>query len=433
MAIDKIHTNLAFTGIAIGDTQTLPHGLVLRGDPLLPDFIFLQYPGSFELVSADTVNVTIRNTANTGGDCIAYVFCLHPAIRLLGAAPDDGNMDQGLSPRPFCPGSPNSGGTSGGAFDVVVLRPGGVAAQNVVTTWDDALALLAQLQGTRFLQFDDSNITPIVIPTPTVPGTPYDMTGVVWASVPDRIVSVEVPEGVTFTGLRAFDDRVLVSFTGTTPPVADFASPAPQQDTITLSNGATISCSGAGPFFSVDENTVVLLNTQSGFGGGANAVLDIAGTAIVTVFGQGAQCALSDDTISGIVGTTLNLIRANDATFAFSDDQSAFLGTLNRVNATADFRYPTAVLTGATGLLVASQLVRVNPTGGAFTVTLPPALELRGQSITIVNVSASTNIVTVAAAGGDTINGAASLLMSGNHFFVEVTSDGANTWYVTGG
>jgi len=430
MAIDKIHTILNFTGIAIGDTQTLPHGLVLRGAPLLPDFVFLQFQDTFELVSATTTDVTIRNTANTGGDCEAYVFCLHPAIRLLGLAPDDGTMQQGLTPRPFCPGSPNSGAGGGGAFDVVVFRPGGVASENVVTTWDDALSLLAQLEGTRYLEFDDSITTPIVIPTPTVPGTPYPMEGVVWATVPDRVVTVTVPEGVSFTGLRSFNDRIQITFSGTTPPVSDFVNAAPQLETVTLSNGALIRTSGGAAFFSIDADAQILLGAEGGFTSGTE-VVDIATGNTVSIFSLGAQAILSDDTIAGAVGATLNLVRANDAPFSFSDVQTAFLGTLNLTNTTRDFTYPTAVLTGNLALGDASQLVLVDPTGGPFAVTLPPAAAHRGESITVKNTTASVNNVTLTAGGGDNIDGSASMVMSGDHFFVRLTSDGANAWYVT--
>jgi hypothetical protein len=114
---------VSFTGVPIGGTSTLAHGLTLNGVSVVPDLVFLQYPTSFELAASTVLTITLRNTANTVGDCLAYVSAIHPAIRLLGLQPDDGLMTQGMTPRPFCPGSPNAGGGGGGtaqAFDYTV-------------------------------------------------------------------------------------------------------------------------------------------------------------------------------------------------------------------------------------------------------------------------------------------------------------------------
>jgi len=107
---DRLFSILNFTGIAIGATQTLPHGLNVGGiGQLVPDLVLLQFPASFEFVSATTVNLTIRNTANPTGDCEAWCQAIHPVERSFGLAPDDGTFKQHLVPQPYCPGSPNAG------------------------------------------------------------------------------------------------------------------------------------------------------------------------------------------------------------------------------------------------------------------------------------------------------------------------------------
>jgi len=123
MSLDKLASMLSFVGVPVGATATLPHGLTLSGRSVTPDLVFLQYPSTFELAGATSTSITLRNTANASGACLAYVSAIHPAIRLLGMAPDDGNMTQGMTPRPFCPGTPNSGGGGGGnaqVFDYTV-------------------------------------------------------------------------------------------------------------------------------------------------------------------------------------------------------------------------------------------------------------------------------------------------------------------------
>lgn len=121
MSLDKLAGMLSFTNVAIGDTATLPHGLILNGVSVVPDLILLQYQDTFELAGANAQTITLRNTADTGENCLAYVSAIHPAIRLLGIPPDDGNMALGMVPRPFCPGTPNTGGGGNAqAFDYTV-------------------------------------------------------------------------------------------------------------------------------------------------------------------------------------------------------------------------------------------------------------------------------------------------------------------------
>ncbi len=381
---DKLYSVVNFTGVAVSGTATLPHGLTVGGvGGVVPDLVFLQFPDTFELVSATKTTLTVRNTANVGGACLALCHAIHPVERSFGLSPDDGTFSQHLTPQPYCPGSPNTPGSGGSAsFDTVVFRPGGVAAANVAVTWAGALVLLAAQEGTRRLEFDDSITTPIVIPAGA-----FDMTGVTWASVPDRQSRVTVAEGTTFTLLRSFD-HVAVTFSGTTPPVSDFASASPQIDTVTMTNDASLVMSGAGPFFSVGADCQFILGPQSGLFTGTNAVIDIqTGGFTVTVFQEGPQSAVSDDTLSGLEGSTINLVVADSAPFSSSESQVVFTGTLNYLNDTQDRTFPTAVITALDTLTTASQLALVNPTGGAFVLNLPPAAGLRGQSITVKNTT----------------------------------------------
>lgn len=106
---DRLYNILNFTGLAIGGTATLPHLLNIATTPVKPDRVDLQFPSSFELVSADTLVVTIRNISNGTGNCLAWIDAIHPAIRLLGGPPDDGNMVQSMVPRPFSQGPDSPG------------------------------------------------------------------------------------------------------------------------------------------------------------------------------------------------------------------------------------------------------------------------------------------------------------------------------------
>jgi hypothetical protein len=75
-------------------------------------------------------------------------------------------------------------------------------------------------------------------------------------------------------------------------------------------------------------------------------------------------------------------------------------------------------------------LVLVNASGGARTITLPAANALAGRPIRfqIEKTDSTANTVTVQRAGTDTIEGATSVVLSGQWASVTLVSDGAGAW-----
>ncbi len=76
-----------------------------------------------------------------------------------------------------------------------------------------------------------------------------------------------------------------------------------------------------------------------------------------------------------------------------------------------------------------NETVRCDPSGGAFTVTLPTAVGNSGSVVEVKNVTASTNTITVDGNGAETIDGALTLALSTARAAVVLRSDGAN-WMV---
>lgn len=75
------------------------------------------------------------------------------------------------------------------------------------------------------------------------------------------------------------------------------------------------------------------------------------------------------------------------------------------------------------------ETVRVDPTGGAFTITLPTAASISGQQIKIKNISTSVNTVTIDGFGSETVDGSLAFLVNVPFECVTVESDGTN-WMV---
>lgn len=74
-------------------------------------------------------------------------------------------------------------------------------------------------------------------------------------------------------------------------------------------------------------------------------------------------------------------------------------------------------------------VVLANATGGAFTVTLPTPTN--GAHVMVKKTDASANAVTVAHAGAETIDGAASVALATQWARTELISDGTNWFVVT--
>lgn len=68
-------------------------------------------------------------------------------------------------------------------------------------------------------------------------------------------------------------------------------------------------------------------------------------------------------------------------------------------------------------------------TGGAFTVALPPAAQLKWRIFNVKKVDASANAVTIDPFGSETIDGAATLAVGTQYESAMFQSDGSN-WHV---
>jgi hypothetical protein len=92
-------------------------------------------------------------------------------------------------------------------------------------------------------------------------------------------------------------------------------------------------------------------------------------------------------------------------------------------------RGAVASKTAAYAATPADRFLACDSTGGAFSVTLPSAALYPGLALTVKRVNAGANDVTLAGAGGQTIDGAATLALTAQWAYATVFSDGVN-WLV---
>lgn len=108
-------------------------------------------------------------------------------------------------------------------------------------------------------------------------------------------------------------------------------------------------------------------------------------------------------------------------------------GTPSRARAGMAFaRIPWVVTDQKTANYEANynELVRCNPTAGAFTVDLPTAKGAKDQQIAIKNDSASVNGITLEPFGDELIDGASNYLMNIARQSVTLVSTGTG-WIIT--
>src|SRR6185369_10443113 len=94
--------------------------------------------------------------------------------------------------------------------------------------------------------------------------------------------------------------------------------------------------------------------------------------------------------------------------------------------------YTIRSVTAATTLTNTDSILLCQPSGGAFTVTVPLASSVQPGRNFVVRSTGTTNAVTISRSGSDTINGGTSVsLASGAVSAAELYTDGTN-WFTLG-
>ncbi len=88
------------------------------------------------------------------------------------------------------------------------------------------------------------------------------------------------------------------------------------------------------------------------------------------------------------------------------------------------------VVTSAYTVAASDDVIEVNASGGAVTVTLTAGASTANRLLVVIKTDSSTNGVTIAAAGADTINGASTFVIGTQYQAATLYSDGTGAWYL---
>jgi len=193
-----------------------------------------------------------------------------------------------------------------------IFQPGGVAGGNTYTTWADLYAALQVNAGPKTIYFDDSIVTPAVIPAGVyaLPETAFDNARM------GQSCAVEVSNGVSWTGLTAINNVEI-----------DFLNSAIVESLgqrAIFFEGATINALGTAPIWEVPAGAQFQCFKGTFFNAipGAPVVDVLAGQTFILVLGLNSSTN-TNDCIAGTL--TSSLLVFKDASGVFST-QTTFAG-----------------------------------------------------------------------------------------------------------
>ncbi len=302
-----------------------------------------------------------------------------------------------------------------------VFQPGGTQEANVYTDWNDLMAALGAVLGPKLLQFDDQ------FSSITIPAGTWDMTDTVWEGVDRNAASslgstlVTFDDGVEIIRLRTVRGLRLDSI-GTTPPISDLAD----GDVFTLDDYAVIGGlnNPVIDLSAVEEFKTVTISVRHG-----SQILQqpLAITGLDNgglIIDVDSASLLEANTVAGTSGSlSLKLSRVSPNGGYL---QSFFTGGINLENSLGGFNLQPESLSQLFG-----GTLNYFSLGGAVNANLTPANWQPGAIVVVKNTSGS-GTVTINPSGSDTIDGAATYVITTGQGSVILVSDGVSNWMIIG-
>ena len=134
-----------------------------------------------------------------------------------------------------------------------------------------------------------------------------------------------------------------------------------------------------------------------------------------------------DDSVETVDDYSSIFVKASDSDLYYKDSAGSEFNLTAGASTTAPLYTITTVQTGSYGANF-DEVVRCDPSGGGFTITLPDASTNIGQTIIVKNTTSSTNTITIQGTGGDTIDGLTSVVIEEGYKSITFVSYSASEW-----
>lgn len=297
---------------------------LICNNSLVPAPITLNLTGVLALNACTTDVGCVVTGVGAGAQVVTDASSLYGGLSVAGTASFvfmDNASREAYTPTTIANWTPIPS-TVQGALDIlgsniqgnaVIFKPGGVAGKNLYTTWPDVMTAVALLKGPTTIYFDDSNVTPAVIPAGV-----YALDNVTFDNWKQgQSTNVQVAAGVTWTGLVAINN-LNIEFLNTAV-VESLTQRA------MFFEGTTITASGTAPIWEIPLGAQFQCYKGTFLNGTpASPVVDVlAGQTFILVLGTTS----ATNTVDDIAGTlTSSLLVFKDASGVFST-QASFAGT----------------------------------------------------------------------------------------------------------
>jgi hypothetical protein len=454
--LQKLKEILQFGEVAGGATVSLPHGLNDGDKALVPDYLEEDTAGVFD-ITADDTNVTVTNLG--AGDAEIDVLCehWHSTPRQLGG-------DDNLTPQPWT-GQSKGPSLLGSCSRIVYSRdnPNG-NHKNVFDNFQDAYDAAVNLTpfGNVIFEFDSQHSTHLDFkgdPACDIPAGTWDFTGIYWSNYEANVFSrsrVDILEGAVIpagiTGLSHIIGRALeIEYDGEVGSPIELAGGLDFMGEFCIVMNSNplaapmIQIQGFGGIFPTGEGTYTWFGGEdpstksaaplidingagfsfNGLGAGSisnDAYIDSAGGGFAFFSVQGAGVQGRRDIAGGASVATWDIGLA-PGSFAVESGVNVVHAPTTDVVTDAESPYDQVWL---------SEVTRVDTTNNPVTVNLLPITGINGYETNIKDVGGNANLnnITVAAAAGETIDGAATATISTANGSLRLISDNAGNWMV---
>lgn len=254
-----------------------------------------------------------------------------------------------------------AGGGAGNVQTTFVFQPGGVAKDNVYTDWAALIAAHAGIAGPKIIEFDDTFVSPVVVPAGTYDLSQTILSGGIGTPIPPPLVNLA--DGVVFENFEEMETITMTSFS--TAPIITARPPILPINTLTIRRGS-ITTAGTAPFISVLAGAFfsLLLDESAGMFAGTIPPVDLAapGVGMSLVLDEVGQ--IDAGVVSGPVGSSVTLIiRDSSAIVPTPPGPPAFLGSLFTIlspqAANVDFTAAPADWVGADPTNVQDAITRI--------------------------------------------------------------------------
>lgn len=202
----------------------------------------------------------------------------------------------------------------------LIFQPGGTAGGNIYTDFNDLYTQLQLVHGQKYIQFDNTFVSPVVIPAGT-----YDLDHAIFSTLgyaTGGFANVNLADGVVLERWGGLSNNVHVHSLSSAPIYTIVNG---QTEGFGMLNGATVVAEGSAPVFQVDSGGGLynLFENGSGLQTGTTAATNVdTGGVYLTTLGNLGQ--VNDNTVTG-AGTFYALIGSPSA--QASDNQTGFTGS----------------------------------------------------------------------------------------------------------